>query len=83
MWAILFFIMVQMDAFSPKTHWYSSWNSTMCCNFLCFAVVHVVVSSCLSSSVGMLLRSVPEVQSSEGDDEEMEAITIIIGNNTL
>ena len=76
MWVILFFIIVQMEAFSPKTHWYPSWNSTICCNFLHFAGIQSVVSICSSSSVWMLLRSVPEVLSSEGDGLELEVITI-------
>ena len=65
-----------MDAFSPESHWYSSRNSTMCCSFLHFASVQSVVSICFSSSVGMILRSVSEVLSSEGDRLELEAIAI-------
>ena len=65
-----------MDASSPKTCCYSSWNSTMCCNFLHFAGIQSVVSIHSSSSVWMILRTVPEVLSSEGDGLELEAITI-------
>ena len=69
-----------MDAFSPKTCWYSSWNSTMCCNFLCFASVQSAVSICSSSSVWMLLKSVPEVLSSGDDGLELEAVAVKINS---
>ena len=49
----------------------------MCCNFLHFAGIQSVVSICFSSSVGIRLKSVPEVLSSERDEVELEAIAII------
>ena len=65
-----------MDAFSPKTCWYSSWNSTMCCNFFHFVGIQFVVSIHSLSSVWISLKSVPEVIYSEGDELESEAIAI-------
>ena len=52
----------------------------MCCNFLHFAGVQFVVSIHSSSSVRILLKSVPEELSSEGDGLTLVAITIKIDN---
>ena len=48
----------------------------MCCNFLHFASVQLVVSIHSSSSVRIALKSVPEESSSEDDGLALVAITI-------
>ena len=70
--------MVQMEAFSPNICWYSSWNSVTCCNFLLLASVQLVVSICISSSVFLIFKSVPELLwlSSKGGGFETKAIAI-------
>ena len=53
---------------------------TMCCNFFRLAGIHSDVSICSSSLVWMLLKSVPEVVSSDGNEFEIEAIAIKINS---
>ena len=48
----------------------------MCCNFLRFVSVQLVVSIHCSSSVRKLLKSISEELSPEGDGLTLEAIAI-------
>ena len=55
---ILLFIIVLIEAISPKMHWYSAWNSIICCNFLFFLSDQLLLSLLISVSVLSVLRSV-------------------------